>query len=139
LRGDGSWQTVNSLPTQTGNSGKFLTTDGTTASWATSSSAANLPRVTSISSTVVGKRVAVSTNQTVSATTWAGGGAIAVGDIYSIYNDSASPITVTAGSGLTMYKDGTAASVASVSLAARGSCTIWYNTVAEVVINGSIA
>ena len=38
LRGDGSWATVSvgsSLPTQTGNSGKYLTTDGTTASWAT--------------------------------------------------------------------------------------------------------
>ena len=30
-----SWATVNSLPTQTSNSGKYLTTDGTTASWAT--------------------------------------------------------------------------------------------------------
>lgn len=31
-----SWQTLsNFLPTQTGNSGKFLTTDGSTASWAT--------------------------------------------------------------------------------------------------------
>ena len=30
-----SWSTVQSLPSQTGNSGKFLTTDGTDASWAT--------------------------------------------------------------------------------------------------------
>lgn len=30
---DASWATVNSLPSQTGNSGKFLTTNGTTASW----------------------------------------------------------------------------------------------------------
>lgn len=30
-----SWSTVDSLPTQTGNSGKYLTTNGTTASWAT--------------------------------------------------------------------------------------------------------
>lgn len=29
------WATVDALPTQTGNSGKYLTTDGTTASWAT--------------------------------------------------------------------------------------------------------
>ena len=28
-----SWSTVNSLPTQTSNAGKYLTTDGTTASW----------------------------------------------------------------------------------------------------------
>jgi len=30
-----SWGTVNALPTQTGNSGKYLTTNGSTASWAT--------------------------------------------------------------------------------------------------------
>lgn len=29
-----SWQTVDALPSQTGQSGKYLTTDGTTASWA---------------------------------------------------------------------------------------------------------
>ena len=37
LRGDGIWaavQTGDSLPSQTGNQGKFLTTDGTDASWA---------------------------------------------------------------------------------------------------------
>jgi hypothetical protein len=39
LKGDGTWATPSggssSLPTQTGNSGKYLTTDGTTPSWAT--------------------------------------------------------------------------------------------------------
>jgi len=38
LKSDGTWATVasgDSLPDQTGQSGKFLTTDGTTASWAT--------------------------------------------------------------------------------------------------------
>jgi hypothetical protein len=30
-----SWATLSALPTQTGNSGKYLTTDGTNASWAT--------------------------------------------------------------------------------------------------------
>ena len=30
-----SWATVNALPSQTGNSGKYLTTDGSSASWAT--------------------------------------------------------------------------------------------------------
>ena len=37
LKTDGttsSWSTVDSLPSQTGNAGEFLTTDGTTASWA---------------------------------------------------------------------------------------------------------
>ena len=32
---DFSWVTFNGLPTQTSNSGKFLTTDGSTATWAT--------------------------------------------------------------------------------------------------------
>jgi hypothetical protein len=32
---DASWATVDALPSQTGNSGKFLTTDGTDASWTT--------------------------------------------------------------------------------------------------------
>lgn len=39
LRGDGTWTAVSpgdSLPSQTGNSGKFLTTDGTDASWGAS-------------------------------------------------------------------------------------------------------
>jgi hypothetical protein len=30
-----SWVTVDALPSQTGNSGKYLTTNGTSASWAT--------------------------------------------------------------------------------------------------------
>jgi hypothetical protein len=30
-----SWGTINALPSQTGNSGKYLTTNGTAASWAT--------------------------------------------------------------------------------------------------------
>jgi hypothetical protein len=35
-----TWQTVSALPSQTGNSGKYLTTDGTNASWATVSGGA---------------------------------------------------------------------------------------------------
>ena len=34
LKGDGTWGTVDALPSQTSQSGKFLTTNGTTASWA---------------------------------------------------------------------------------------------------------
>lgn len=47
-----SWATLNALPTQTGNSGKFLTTDATTASWATLT-ASNLTGGT-LSSTILG-------------------------------------------------------------------------------------
>ena len=35
LKGDGTWGTVDTLPSQSGNSGKFLTTNGTSASWGT--------------------------------------------------------------------------------------------------------
>lgn len=34
LKGDGTWAAVDALPSQTGQSGKFLTTDGSAASWA---------------------------------------------------------------------------------------------------------
>ena len=35
LKGDGTWGTVDALPSQTSQSGKFLTTDGSAASWGT--------------------------------------------------------------------------------------------------------
>jgi hypothetical protein len=38
-----SWATVDALPSQTGNSGKYLTTNGTTASWATVSGGSATP------------------------------------------------------------------------------------------------
>ena len=38
---DSSWAAVDALPSQTGNSGKYLTTDGTNASWATLDTDAN--------------------------------------------------------------------------------------------------
>jgi len=43
LKGDGTWETVDALPSQTSQSGKFLTTNGTTASWATAGGN-NVPR-----------------------------------------------------------------------------------------------
>ena len=35
LRGDNAWVAVDALPSQSGNAGKFLTTNASTASWAT--------------------------------------------------------------------------------------------------------
>jgi len=35
-----TWSTINALPSQTGNAGKYLTTDGTNASWASSGASA---------------------------------------------------------------------------------------------------
>lgn len=47
-----SWATIQALPTQTSNNGKFLTTDGTTASWATLT--ASLLTGGTLSSTILG-------------------------------------------------------------------------------------
>ena len=41
LRGDNTWTAVDALPTQLGNAGKYLTTNATTASWATLDTDAN--------------------------------------------------------------------------------------------------
>ena len=41
LRGDNSWSAVDGLPSQTGNAGKYLTTDASDASWATLDTDAN--------------------------------------------------------------------------------------------------
>ena len=41
LRGDNSWSAVDGLPSQSGNAGKFLTTDASDASWATLDTDAN--------------------------------------------------------------------------------------------------
>jgi len=41
LRGDNAWSTVDALPSQSGHAGKYLTTNATTASWATLDTDAN--------------------------------------------------------------------------------------------------
>lgn len=41
LKADGTWSTVDGLPSQTGNSGKYLTTDGSSSSWASLNTSAN--------------------------------------------------------------------------------------------------
>jgi len=41
LRGDNTWAAVDALPSQSGNAGKYLTTNATTASWATLDTDAN--------------------------------------------------------------------------------------------------
>ena len=47
-----SWATVDALPSQTGNSGKYLTTNGTAASWATVAAGASLTNDVSTASTL---------------------------------------------------------------------------------------
>lgn len=49
-----SWQAVDALPDQTGNSGKYLTTDGTDASWGTVDLSSKQDVVSGVSSTEIG-------------------------------------------------------------------------------------
>lgn len=156
LRGDGTWSSDGSsltslnasnissgtvdtarLGTGTANSTTYLRGDGTWA--AVSSSSSTLPRTTTFDSAAIGKRVVVTAGFTVPATTYSDSVAVAVGDIINFYNASGSAVTITAGAGLTMYKDGTASSAGTLTLSARGTCSVWYNTTSEVVVTGSVA
>lgn len=59
----------------------------------------------------------------------------AAGDTFSVYNNSASSITVTQGAGLTMRLAGTT-TTGSLTLAARGIATMWFNSSSEVIVTG---
>ena len=70
LKGDGTWATVatgDPLPSQTGNSGKFLTTNGTAASWATVSVAPTLTWYTSADWTLAADNKTLTVSDTTSA------------------------------------------------------------------------
>lgn len=58
------------------------------------------------------------------------------GEWVAIYNNSASAITLTQGSGVTLRLAGTT-TTGSRSLAARGMCVIWYNSTVDVIVSGS--
>lgn len=60
----------------------------------------------------------------------------AAGDSFSIYNDSASSVTLTQGSGATLRLAGTTAT-GNRTLVARGMCTVWYNSATEAVVVGA--
>jgi hypothetical protein len=59
------------------------------------------------------------------------------GDCLLIYNNTSSPIAITAGGGLTLRLDGTA-TTGSRSLAARGRAAVQYISSAEAVIGGAV-
>lgn len=93
----------------------------------------NIPRSTTTTTLVVGdvgKCVAVSAGITVPNATFA------AGDAVSIYNDSASAVTITQGASLTLRQAGTT-NTGNRTLAARGMCTIWFNSSSEAVISGA--
>jgi hypothetical protein len=77
-----------------------------------------------------GKCIAVSAGITIPNATFTAGMAV------SIYNDSASSITITQGASLTLRWAGST-STGNRTLAARGLATIWFNTTSEGVISGS--
>lgn len=90
-----------------------------------------LPRTTTFDAAARGKRVAISGGVTIPANTYV------AGDAFSFYNDSASNVTITQGQDLTLRQDGTS-NTGNRTLAARGTCFVWFNSATEAVISGSI-
>lgn len=78
----------------------------------------------------VAKCIAVSAGLTIPNATFS------AGDSLSIYNDSASAVTITQGTSLTLRWGGTT-STGNRTLAARGMCTVWFNSSSEAIITGS--
>lgn len=92
----------------------------------------SVPRSTTSGTAVVGdngKCIAVSAGLTIPNSVFSAGHAV------SIYNDSASDVTITQGSGLTLRHAGTT-DTGNRTLAARGLATIWFNTASEGIISG---
>ena len=92
----------------------------------------NIPRSTTSGTATtadVGKVIAVSAGITIPNSTFAAGDAI------SIYNDSASAITITAG--VTTLRLAGTTTTGNRTLAARGMATIWFNSATEAVISGA--
>ena len=63
---------------------------------------------------------------------------LTVGDTYVVYNDSASNLTITQGSGLTLRLAGTT-STGNRTLLARGMSTLWVRSTTEYIISGGVA
>jgi hypothetical protein len=92
----------------------------------------NIPRSTTSGTATtadVGKVIAVSAGITIPNSTFA------AGDAVSIYNNSASAITITA-SVTTLRQAGTT-NTGNRTLAAYGMATIWFNSATEAIISGA--
>jgi hypothetical protein len=93
----------------------------------------SVPRSTTTTTAVVGDRgkcIVVTTGITIPASVFA------AGDAVSIFNNTAGDVTITQGSGLTMYLAGDG-STGNRTLATRGLMTIWFNTATACVCSGS--
>jgi hypothetical protein len=91
-----------------------------------------VPRTTdtTLNTAKVAQCIALTSGVTIPANTYA------AGDSFSIYNDSASSITLTQGSGLTLRQAGTS-NTGNRTLAQRGLATIWFNSATEAIISGA--
>jgi hypothetical protein len=92
-----------------------------------------VPRTTdtTLNTAKVAQCIAVTAGVTIPASVYS------AGDSFSIYNDSASSITLTQGSGLTLRQSGTA-NTGNRTLAARGMATIWFNSATEAIVMGDV-
>ena len=100
-----------------------------------------LPTNTFVNSNLAGYRtLPVATSFAVgecfSTTAWQTVNTSSAGDIFSIYNNSASAITLTQGAGLTLRLAGTTLT-GNRTLGARGMATIWFVSASEAIISGS--
>lgn len=112
---------------------KASTAAACTGNSATATMATQVPRSTTTTTAVAtdtGKCIAVSAGITIPTSIFA------AGDAVSIYNNSSSPVTITQGSGLTMYLAGTA-TTGNRTLAQRGIATLWFNSATECAISGA--
>lgn len=93
----------------------------------------SIPKSSTTSGTLttaeIGRCVPATAGVTLPASTFA------AGDALSIYNDSASAITITQGAGLTLRRTGTT-TTGNRTLAARGMATVWFVTATEATIEG---
>ncbi len=79
-----------------------------------------------------GECLAVSAGQTLNTSD------MATGRCFSLYNDSASTITLTQGSGVTLRKHGTT-TTGNLTVAVRGMVTIWCNSGTEAIAMGDVS
>jgi len=92
----------------------------------------SIPRSTTTTTAAVGdvgKCIAVSAGITIPNSTFA------AGDAVSIYNDSASAVTITAG--VTTLRLAGTTTTGNRTLAPRGMATVWFNSATEAIISGA--
>jgi len=92
----------------------------------------SIPRSTTATTAAVGdvgKCIAVTAGITIPNSTFA------AGDAVSIYNDSASAITITAS--ITTLRQAGTTNTGNRTLAARGMATVWFNSSTEAIISGA--